>query len=281
MERPDIFTYENYRSYLRDWYAWMKATKSGFSYRTFSLWAGFKSPNQLQLIIQGKRNITDATIAVFIRVLKLTRRERRYFELLVKLNQATTPEAKAAFLLELSSFFKRFKNNLKHNQFEYLTKWYYPVVRELVTTEGFRPDRHAIARRIGHGVTPRHVDEALEKLIELGLVVRRDDGTLAQADAIVTTGPETEAAASYFYHRQMIRLALEALEQQLPEERNFSGITLACRKEDILEIAQILTDCRRQILNFLENRGKVRDDEVHQLNLQFFRVTGRKEGRSS
>jgi uncharacterized protein (TIGR02147 family) len=280
MERPEIQSYENYRTYLRDWYAWMKATKPGFSYRTFSRWAGFTSPNQLQLVIQGKRNITDATVNTFIRILKLARRERRYFELLVKLNQATTSEAKAGFLVELSSFFKRFKNNLKHSQFEYLTKWYYPVVRELVTTKGFRPERHAIARRIDHGVTPRHIDEALAKLVDLGLLVRSADGRLAQAEAIVSTGPETEAAASYFYHRQMMRLALEALERQLPEERNFSGITFACRKEDVAEIAQILTDCRRQIIAHLESRGRVDDDEVYQLNLQCFRVTGKRDGRT-
>jgi uncharacterized protein (TIGR02147 family) len=273
MERPVITTYENYRDFLRDWYAWMKETHSGFSFRSFSRWAGFKSPNQLQLIIQGKRNITSETLPTFVRVLKLKRRERSYFELLVNMNQATTPEGKASFLAEISEHFRREQDNLRHSQYEYLLKWYYPVIRELITTKGFRADRHAITRRIGHGITPRIVDAALARLEQLGLIQKEGEDRYRQKDAIVSTGPETQAAASYFYHRQMITLALDALMLQMPEERNFSAITLACRRSDIPEIAQILTDCRQQILAYLENRGAITDDEVYQLNLQLFRIT--------
>jgi uncharacterized protein (TIGR02147 family) len=277
MQQPELFEYNDYRAFLGDWYLWMKETRQGFSYRTFSRWAGFKSPNQLQLIIQGKRNITPSTINTFIRILKLKRRERTYFELLVNLCQATTSEAKAEFLLEISRLFKRYRQNLKHNQFEYLMKWYYPVIRELITVRNFKAERHAIARSVGHGVTPRNVDEALEKLVDLGLIAKDGNGRLTQTDAVVSTGAETDAIASYFYHRQMIRLALAALDEQLPDERNFSGITLACRKEDVSEIAQMITDCRRQILSYLEGRGGVKDNDVYQFNVQLFRVTQQKE----
>jgi len=281
MQRPELLEYMNYREYLKDWYLWMKDTRQGFSYRTFSRWAGFKSPNQLQLIIKGKRNITPETINLFVRILKLNRRQRTYFELLVNLNQATSAESKAGYLMELTGYFKKYKDNLRHSQLEYLMRWYYPVIRELMTTQGFRPERHYIAKRVGHGITPRNVDEAIEKLVQLGLVKKDKGGSLVQTDAVVTTGPETDAAASYFYHWQMMHLAVAALNEQLPHERNFSGITLACREEDVPEIAQMLTDCRRQILTYLENRKKTKDDDVYQLNVQLFRVTKRDErGRS-
>lgn len=273
MKRPEVQDYENYRDYLHDWYGWMKESNSQFSYRTFSKWAGFKSPNQLQLVIQGKRNITRQTLGIFTRILKLKRREARYFELLVNLNQASTPEAKANYLQDISDYFKKHGDDLKHSQYEYLTKWYYAVIRELVTTAGFKPERHAIARKIGHGVTPRHVDEALEKLIALGLLTKDAKGKLRQAQTVVTTGAETQEVASYFYHDQMLKLALAALRKQMPSERNFSAVTLACREEDVPEISQILNDCRQQVLAYLENRGRCQDEDVYQLNLQLFRVT--------
>ena len=273
MKKPLVQDYENYRDYLRDWYAWMKESSPQFSYRTFSKWAGFKSPNQLQLIIQGKRNITRQTLGVFTRILKLKRREARYFEILVNLNQASTAESKAGYLKDLSDYYKRHGDELKHNQYEYLTKWYYAVLRELVTTKGFKSERHALARRIGHGVTPRQVDEALEKLIALELLTKEGKDSLKQSEAVITTGAETAEAASYFYHDQMLKLALSALKEQMPDERNFSAITLACRNEDVPEIAQILNDCRRQVLSYLENRGPCEDEDVYQLNLQMFRVT--------
>lgn len=281
MNCPNILDYENYRRYLRDWYGWMKETRPGFSYRTFSKWAGFKSPNQLLLIIEGKRNITAQTMGAFTKVLKLKRRERHYFEILVNMNQADTPESKANYVVEMANYFKKYKNNLRESQYDYLTRWYYPVIREMVTTRWFRNDRRAISKRIGHRVSPMHVDEAIDKLINLGLILKDRNGDLKQAEAVVSTGAETQAAASYFYHDQMMKLALDALREQMPDERNFSAITLACRKEDVGEIAQMLNDCRRQILTYLEGRGKVKDDDVYQLNLQLFRVTdgkGVKEG---
>ena len=273
MKKPLIQDYENYRDYLSNWYAWMKESNPQFSYRTFSKWAGFKSPNQLQLIMQGKRNITRQTLGLFTKILKLKRREARYFEILVNINQASTPEAKANYLKDLSDYYKKHGNELKHNQYEYLIKWYYAVLRELVTAKEFKPERHALARRIGHGVTPRQVDEALDKLIALKLLVKDGKGKLRQSQAVITTGNETKEAASYFYHEQMLKLALAALKKQMPDERNFSAITLACRKDDVLEIAQILNDCRQQVLSYLENRAACEDEEVYQLNLQLFRVT--------
>ena len=275
MQRPDILQYENYREYLGDWYAWMKETKAGFSYRAFSSWAGFSSPNQLQLVMQGKRNITRETLPLFVKILKLRRREARYFELLVNLNQAATPEAKAACVQEISRYFKKYGDMIKHSQMEYLMKWYYTVVREIVTIKGFNPERHSLARKIGHGLTPRHIDEALEKLTELGMLLKDKNGRLRQSQAVLTTGSETNEAASYFYHDQMLALAQRALREQMPNERNFSAITFACRKEDVPEIAQIISDCRRQVLGYLNERGSGEDDDVYQLNLQLFRVTQR------
>ncbi|HPQ81654.1 MAG TPA: TIGR02147 family protein [bacterium] len=273
MTRPTIFDYEDYRLFLHSWYSWMKETKPGFSYRAFSKWAGFASPNHLQLIIQGKRNITQETLATIVKLLKLPKREARYFELLVELNQAFAPEAKARAILEISRLLKKFNRNIEHGQIEYLAKWYYAVIRELVTTKDFREDRHLIARRVGHGVSPRQVDEAVRKLTELGLLIREKSGRLQQKNSIVTTGSETTEAASYFYHDQMISLSAKALREQGPKERHFSGITLACRREDIPEITQILDECRRQVLSYLDERSPGEDDEVYQLNLQFFRVT--------
>jgi uncharacterized protein (TIGR02147 family) len=273
VKKPLIQDYENYRDYLHDWYEWMKESNPQFSYRTFSKWVGFKSPNQLQLIIQGKRNITRQTLGLFTKILKLKRREARYFEILVNMNQASTPESKANYLKDLSDYFKKQGDELKHNQYEYLIKWYYAVLRELVTTKGLKFERHALANRIGHGVTPRQVDEALDKLVALELLVKDEKGNFKQSQAVVTTGAETKEAASYFYHEQMLKLALAALKKQMPDERNFSAITLACRKDDVSEIAQILNDCRRQVLSYLENREAHEDEEVYQLNLQFFRVT--------
>jgi hypothetical protein len=54
-KRPSIFQYSDYRAFLRDHFAYMKATNASYSFRTFSRLAGFNSPNFLQLVYDGKR----------------------------------------------------------------------------------------------------------------------------------------------------------------------------------------------------------------------------------
>lgn len=274
IKKPNILKYDDYRKFLQDWYAWMKDVNSVFSYRAFSKWAGFKSPNHLQLIIKGKRNITKSTLPAILKVLKLKKKGETYFELLVDFNQADTQESKARYLKELSAFYKKHGHLLKHSQYEYLSKWYFPVVRELVTTKNFRDKPQSIAKRIGHDVTPKQVREAIEKLIELKLLKREENGFLAQSPSVVSTGPESYETAVYMYHDQMLKMAGVALREQPPEERNFAGITFACRKEDIADIADIVNDFRKQIINYLENRDKKdEDDDVYQLGVQVFCLT--------
>ncbi|MEO5668060.1 MAG: TIGR02147 family protein, partial [Bdellovibrionota bacterium] len=55
---PDILRYGEYRAFLADFYAYKKSQRSGFSYRLFAAKAKLKSPNYLQLVMQGKRNLS-------------------------------------------------------------------------------------------------------------------------------------------------------------------------------------------------------------------------------
>src|SRR3989338_9919808 len=90
IKKPNIFEYDNYRSFLKDLYALLKQEKSAFSFRFFSRQAGFRSPNFLKLVMEGKRNLSPESIEKFAKGLKLNKNEADFFRRLVLLNQATT-----------------------------------------------------------------------------------------------------------------------------------------------------------------------------------------------
>src|SRR6478609_3677893 len=62
-----IFSYLDYRHFLRDLYAQKKASERGFSHRAFSKRAGLSSTNYLHLVMQGKRNLSPEMAASFAR----------------------------------------------------------------------------------------------------------------------------------------------------------------------------------------------------------------------
>ena len=145
--RPNIFEYVNYRDYLKDFYKHEKSANPNFSHRYFVKRAGFSSPVQLYRVTEGKRNLTRESIHKFVQGLGLGKREQQYFEILVSFNQAKGPEAKRYYLELLNNMRKeKVGTPLDEGKFEYLSKWFYPAIRELVYLQDFHDDPEWIKR---------------------------------------------------------------------------------------------------------------------------------------
>jgi len=91
-QRPRVVDYLDYRLYLSEWYAHRSSLNSVPPYRlnTFSKSAGFRSPKHLELVFEGKRNLSTKNIEKFSRTLELDDEEEDYFSILVLFNQAET-----------------------------------------------------------------------------------------------------------------------------------------------------------------------------------------------
>ena len=171
MKRPLVYDYLDYRAFLADMYQFRKQCGVHFSYRWFSQKSGFSSPNYLQLVINGKRNLTNTSIAKIAKGFGLKRREREFFENLVFMNQADTGEEKNHYYLKMLSVTQ--KNNvrtLEEDQYEYFSKWYYPAVREIVGCENADITPEGIAARLEPAITAQEVRSALKLLHRLKLV---------------------------------------------------------------------------------------------------------------
>jgi len=268
--KPNIFSYDNYRLYLKDWFFWMKQREQGFSYRKFSQLAGFKSPNQLLLVIQGKRGISQSSLQQYIRVLSLNRSEKKYFSLLVKFNQEKNLSVKKNLLKELSLFRDKQGQNLESEEYKYLTNWYFAAIREMVNLKDFKEDSHWISKKLHNMVTPSQANKAIKILLELELLTRDKKGCLCQSSKYLTTGNETQEVAAFLYHEQMNNITLEALKSKDTSFRNISALTFSVRKEDYESIVKELNKLRKRIVDFVQHRlVQDEDDILYQLNLQF------------
>ena len=271
MVRPHIFRYDNYRKYLGDWYTWMKEVREGFSFRAFSAWVGFKSPNQLQLVIKGKRNISLASADRYCKVLKLKKGEQKYFDLLIRFNQAKTMETRASYFKEISAFHLKRGSILKSRQYNYLSVWYYSALREMVAMKGFQENGSWISKKLNGLVTPHQAKEAIEALLEMGLLARGPHRRLMQTTDYVTTGDETEAVAASLYHDQMIRMAQHSLMKGDPAARNLTAVTFTIRAQDYATVIDDINDFRKRLTASLQNREDLRNDEgLYQLNIHLF-----------
>lgn len=91
----NVFSFTNYREFLRARYLELKASDPAFSHRSFAKAAGLGSPNYLKLVIDGARELALKSAKAFARGLRLNPSEADYFVSLVDAACITRMRAKA------------------------------------------------------------------------------------------------------------------------------------------------------------------------------------------
>lgn len=267
----DVFHYLDYRKYLADMYTEKKNSDRSFSFRLFAKRAGFASPNFLQLVMQGKRNLSQQGIMKCLQALKLKKAEAEFFENLVRFNQSKTDEERNFYYTRIAAS-KQYTELkvLEKAQYEYYSKWYHAAVREMVLLKTFVPQPAWIAARLQPSITEHEAAESLQLLEQLGLLVRKN-GKLTQQDRYVDSGDEVTSLAVANFHRQMLDRASEAIDTQNPKNRELSAVTFAVSEKRLREAKKMIQDFRKKISQFLSEEDAA--EQVCQLNMQLFSLS--------
>ena len=276
--RPNIYDYMDYRAFLNDMFRFRKQKDRYFSYRYFSGKAGFSSPNFLKLVIDGKRNLTNTSIAKVAKGFGFSKQERESFETLVFLNQAKDHEEKNYYLKKVMSI-KGYNNvrKIEKKSYEYFSKWYNLAIREIVMFGGRNFTSEQIAAALNPKITPREADKAINLLLELGLIKKDKDGLWEQSDPALSTGPEVQSLAIANLHREMLKLASESLERYPANERDITALTLRVNSGGMEELKRRITQFRKELL---ESALVEEDtDQVIQINIQAFPLTDKEKRR--
>lgn len=265
----DIFGYMDYRAFLRDFYAEKKASGRGFSFRAFSRRAGLGSPNYLKLVMDGDRNLTPEMAERFAAACGLKGDAATFFCELVGFNQARNTAERSDRFARLTSYRKyRAAHQLEVAQAAYCSNWFLPAIRELAARRDFRADPAWIARTLVPQITVAEASMALEKLLELRLLVKDEDGRIRQGSELVTTGNETMLVHVRSYHRTMIGRALEAMDEIDPAERDISSLTLCLGATGLRRFKERLQRFQNELLELSSLESN--PEQVIQINFQLF-----------
>jgi uncharacterized protein (TIGR02147 family) len=218
--------------------------------------------------------------ARFAKACGLVEESASFFESLVAFNQAKSVREREDCFARLAGF-RRYRSvrrlELKHA--DYHSTWYLPAIRELAAREDFQPDPAWIARTLAPSVTAQQAREALDTLVELGLLAVDDDGQLRQAEPLVSTGPELHKVYVARYHRMMMQRAAASIALFPSEERDVSSLTLCLGRDGIERIKQRLRSFRRELLELSELEAD--PEQVVQINFQAFPLSLRRDQEST
>lgn len=268
-----VFSYIDYRLFLKDYYEEQKKNSRFFSYRYFAQKAGINSPNFLKQIIESRRNLTALTVDKFIAALKLNDKEARFFRHLVFFNQSKSVQEKQEHYAVMLSMMHTVKEQkLTALQHEYYNHWFVPVVRELLSLYDFKGDYKKVAATISPPISVREVRFAIKLLMNLGIIKQLPDGTYRQTDVAIISDSNVARMAVRSFNREMLRKAESALDNTPVEERQIYGVTVGISKECYNVLATEMAAFRDRVVAIV-NRDTC-SNRVYQMHLQLFPLSG-------
>lgn len=266
---PDIYSYFDYREWLRDWLGWKKETVPLYSYRVFARHARLGT-GTLPNILAGIRAPSDASIEGIALATHLDARAALYLRKLVDLVHAPDLETRNRLLEELLLLPEvRAIRPLEGVYVASLSHWYSVAIRELAQLPGFRADPAWIGPRLAHPVTTAEIEAELRALLELGLLVEGEDGQVRAAELRLETPSQVQGLAYARYHEEMIGLARASIGSMRSDERFVSALTLPVPKGEEAWLRNEIFAFMKRVRAQMDKRSGPAAS-VQQLNIQLF-----------
>jgi uncharacterized protein (TIGR02147 family) len=246
--KPDIFSYLDYRTFLKDHFEYERSRNPRLSLR--SLAARFVpalgSSGLLSGVLNGKKNLGHDLRAKFASGLKLKSREAQFFELLVLFNQAKDLKEKAAYFGQLSRFHQSKAKTISEGQHRFFTRWYYAVVWNYFGINRKQKNPAAIAQALHPPLTAAQVAEAIELLLNLGMIKKLANG-YAVTEHHLKTEPEFRALEATQYNQQFLELAGEALYTIESTRRFFNTMVFSISRSTVGKLREKMMAFQEEI----------------------------------
>jgi len=265
-----VFHYQSARSYLKDMIADQKSRNQDFSLRRFCRQSEVGSHALLVMLLNGKRKMTLKQVPAFARAFGMSSLERMYFQNLIQLDNARSDEERdlcKLWLNELNPIPEHKIVEIEH--FQVIANWIHMAILTLAKIEGAKITPENVHALVNGKVSLAECRQAIERLLDLGLLEEKD-GRLMPTHSWVRTKDDLASKGAREYHKQVLKLATDAIEEQSVDEREFQSFALTLPRGRIALAKDMIRKFRHQLVTAMESEP---GHEVYQCNLQFFRLT--------
>lgn len=265
--------YLDYKLYFKALYEERKARTSPYSYQTFADELGFGETTIMHQVIKGYRPLSVKAAKGLVKYLGLPKGEEAYLFALVEFGNSKTNAKREESFQRLQTVKQNLlPTELDKDMLEYFSRWFHPVIWELVGTSDFQPKIEWIQKKIRTPLKPKDIEESLVLLERLDFIRWNEERTLVvQSKNRISTGPRIKGMALVSYHKEMIANAVEALTNVSGKRRDVSSITLKVTDENAQRLREMIHNFQLQLLDEAERSGE--GDQVYQINIQLFPFT--------
>lgn len=248
------FLQTDYRRILREDFESKQRINHRFSSRRFAQIVGFKSPNYLQLVLEGKRNLSEDSGLRIAKALRWSPAQRDVFLALIRAESAANEADRAqAESLRLVAVKRLLAKEVPAAQREVLSHWHHLMVRECFLLKNARPDVAWIHERLGGLITPEEIRESIECLLRSGLLVRRGESYAAADPVLDTNEAEFQAAAMRDFHAGLLKAWARSLGQLGPDTQELGVLNIPISRHRIPELKERIRRFQDEIIGWVQD----------------------------
>ena len=265
----DIFQFTSFRKYLDEYQAARVQTDPDFTRAGACVLLGLpKTRSYYNDIIKGKK-LSSRMVPKFAEVLGLNKKEARYFETMVNMDQAKTATERNAFFEELLKQHPDSHRILNEDAYEYYNHWYNSVLFTALEVVDVSDDLEPIQKLISPKVSVGTLKRSLELLERLGFVRKNENGFWKSCRDSVSSGTYNNSDLVRQYQLQCFELSKQALLAGDESSSDMATFTFSVSDDAFKAIAKEIQGLKAKVRKIIM-LDKKKATGVHQLNVHLF-----------
>ena len=234
---------------------------------------GLKAHSPLHLMLSKKRAIPKKYIPYFIQSLGLNQIEGLYLENMLEFSKAKTLKGKEHYSSRLKALSPKAKLNMVEvNSYKYLKDPIHCAILEMIDLVDFKKDPKWIQNRLIMKTTPKEIELAIERLIQLGLINLDSEGCLVKTHQFISCAPDVRDEGVQEYHANVAQLGIQSLSEQALQEREFNAYSLNIQASSLPKAKAMIRKFCSEFMHEFESKPN-EGEATYQINVQFFSLT--------
>ncbi len=265
---PELYEYNDFRAFLGDFQQARQKVDPSFTRSAVCKRLGLPNSRSFFHNVLNGRPLTSNYIERFIEAFELDEDRAHYFRILVRFNQADSPDERRICFEQLIDANKTPKVLIDRHTFDFYREWYHNVVRTTLDIIEFRGNYAELSRMIFPPITARQARESLALLARLRLVEKNAEGVFKPTHKSLATDSYVKDELIKQYQAQCIEAAREAVFARR-KLQNISTSLLSISEEGLREIEKQLQRFKQRVRTIVVHDTQPAD-RVYQLNIQLF-----------
>ncbi len=263
----DIFSFTDYREYLRVYYEARHSLDRSFSHRHVSLELGDKSPSFFLKVIREGRKLKDHQLELLTHILELDEAESSYLTLLYRYGTAPDKAQKEYWLNQIVSRCRHPKREMGAQAARYYAQWHHSAIRCLLSVMDIADDPQPLVKQLRPRISLNQAKASMALLEELQLIARDEKGFWKPVDNYVFAKSSIHDGVLQSHRLQSVELVRENI--LLPDPAwppQLFTATLSVSDAAWRDIQERFQQFRAEVRNIVRNDEAPQSRVVHLLH---------------